>query len=731
MKKNQKYRNIGAACLFMMFSLLFFVLAVRFITIQYSGEVEGRALAAMATQQYLRSDVIKAERGKILDQQGEIIAEDTVSYTLVGVLDEDLTTNPEYPRHVVDPRETAQKLSQFIDMSEQDIYSILTREGRKQVEFGAAGRDLSHQVKNQIEELQLPGISFIKDSKRFYPNGIFASHLIGFAQKEKVSDDGPYEIVGKMGLEKSFDPILKGEDGKILFETDKWHYILPNTENQIEEPTDGHHIYLTIDKKIQTFLEDAMNSVVDTYNPKRIMAIVSDPKTGRILAMGQRPTYHPDTRMGIEDSWHNEIVETSFEPGSTMKIFSLAAAIEENVFNPHEKFQSGEYYVGLDSIGDHNGGKGWGSISYLEGIQRSSNVAFALLLEKMGTDTWRDYMDRFKFGTPTGINLPNEASGKILYNWPLEKVTSVFGQGTTVTAMQMIQAANAIANDGKMMQPYVVDKIIDPNNGTVEEFSSTVAGEPISEETAKEVRTLLETVITGENGTGGKFQIEGYNVAGKTGTSQIPGPDGKYMTGRNNFIFSFLGMAPYDDPELVMYVMVEQPELPADESGSTPVSMIFNTVMKSSLQYLNIEPEDIPEVHVSSLPDFTALKINEATEIAVENGWVPVIIGDGDVVTEQFPTVDTQLIEREKVFLKTNEAMVMPDMTGWSKRDVVNFSSLAGLHLNMNGNGFAFKQNLTPHTPITVGDQLVVNFETTEQALETEANEDIRVDGSS
>src|SRR6185312_12424731 len=162
--------------------------------------------------------------------------------------------------------------------------------------------------------------------------------------------------------------------------------------------------------------------------------------------MGQRPTFHPATRVGIDESWHNEIIETSFEPGSTMKIFSLAAAIEEKVFNPTEKFPSGKYFVGSTPVSDHNYGKGWGPITYLEGVQRSSNVGFAYLLEKMGTDKWRNYMDDFKFGVKTGIDLPSEASGKILYNWPIEKVTSVFGQGTTVTAMQMIQAMTAVAN---------------------------------------------------------------------------------------------------------------------------------------------------------------------------------------------------------------------------------------------------------------------------------------------
>jgi len=298
-------------------------LIVRFVTIQYTGEAEGKVLSAKAAQLYLRQDKIPAKRGAIYDHYGEAIAEDSASYTLVAILDEKLTTDQEHPRHVIDPQMTASKLANEIDLSEQEIYSRLTKEGRKQVEFGAAGKDLSHSVKKKIENLKLPGISFIKESKRFYPNGIFSSHLIGYAQKE-IKKDKTSEIVGKTGLEQSYNDLLKGKDGSIQYEGDIWNYILPNSRKQVVEPINGHDIYLTIDKKIQTFLEDAMNKVDEQYTPKRIMAIVAEPKTGKILAMGQRPTYHPATRVGIDKSWHNEIIETSYEPGSTMKIFFIS-----------------------------------------------------------------------------------------------------------------------------------------------------------------------------------------------------------------------------------------------------------------------------------------------------------------------------------------------------------------------------------------------------------------------
>ncbi len=725
MNVQKKNRNIGAALLFFIFGLLFFVLAVRFIAIQYTGEVKGQALATKASQLYKRSDVLKAKRGTIYDREGEVIAEDSASYTLIAVLDKKVTLDPKRPRHVVDPTETAKKLSEHISLSEQEIYERLTKKGRKQVEFGPAGRDLSHRVKEEIEKLKLPGISFIKDTKRFYPNGIFASHLIGYAQGEQTSEKSS-EIVGKAGLEKSYNTLLTGKDGTLTYKGDVWNYILPNSKKQIKEPKDGKDIYLTLDKKIQTFLEDAMNKVDQKYSPERILAVVADPKTGAILGMGQRPTYHPVTREGIEKNWHNEVIESSLEPGSTMKIFSLAASVEEGVFNPNATFPSGKYYLNNKQppIKDHNQGNGWGPITYLEGVQRSSNVGFAYLLEKMGTDTWRDYMDKFKFGQKTGIALPNEASGKILYDWPIEKVTSVFGQGTTVTSMQMIQAASAIANDGKMMKPYVVDKIVDTTTGDITETKPEVSGKPLSPKSAKEVRDILETVITAENGTGNQFyQLDGYSVAGKTGTAQIAAPNGGYLQGRGNYIFSFLGMAPKDDPKLVMYVVVEKPKLKQDENGALPVSEIFKPVMKSSLQYLNIEPEKKEETVITELPKLTDMNVQEATELLKKKDLKPVLIGNGKQILSHSPKQGDRVIKGEKVVIQTDGDLSIPDLTGWSKRDVLKVAKLAELKINMVGDGYLIKQNIKPNSKVSAGDHLVANFATQAEMIENKKSE--------
>ncbi|MCM3572874.1 penicillin-binding protein [Mesobacillus subterraneus] len=732
MIKKQPNMNAGAAVLFVIFSLLFFILIFRFVTIQVTGEVHGQALAARAQQKYTNEKVIEATRGTIFDRKGEVVAEDTTAYTLVAILNDSVTTNKKKPKHVTDPAKTAAVLAKYIDMSESEIYKRLTKEKAWQVEFGKAGRDISHQTKRDIEEEKLPGITFLRDSKRFYPNGVFSSHLVGFVEKEETKDKKTV-TAGQLGIEKTLNDELTGKNGSLSFESDLWGFLLPDGEKKVTPAKDGSNIFLTIDKKIQTFVEDAVDRVDEEYKPKKIIAVVADPKTGDILAMAQRPSFHPTTREGLDNSWHNEVVETPIEPGSTMKIFTLAAAVEENKWNPNELYKSGSYKVTENSraIRDHNG-SGWGTISYLEGIQRSSNVAVAKLVnEKIGTEKFREYLTDFGFDQPTGIDLPNETSGTIVYKWPIEKITTSYGQGTTITPIQLIQAATSVANDGKMMKPRVIDKIVDPNTGDViKQEEPKSVGQPISAETAKAVRDVLGTVVTGEHGTGKSYAIDGYEVAGKTGTANITA-NGSYLDGASDYLFSFLGMAPKDDPKLIVYVAVQQPEIDHYYKGSIPTSMIFKSVMKSSLQYLNIKPASVEKADSSPVPDVTGMSAAEAKSLLESKGFETVVIGDGNQVEEQLPKADIMALEGEKVFIRSSGVMTYPDMTDWSLRDVMKLAQIAEIKLNKAGSGYVTKQSLKPGVPINEGENLIVELETPlqqfEKSLKTE-EEDVETE---
>lgn len=714
MIKKQPNINVGAVVLFIIFGLLFFVLICRYAFIQITGEVAGKVLADVTEQKYNRERVIEAKRGTIYDKNGEVIAEEAAAYSLVAILDETMTTDPDDPKHVVDPEKTAKALANFIDLPESEILNTLKKPGRFQVEFGKAGKDISHQTKKAIEKLKLPGITFPRDTVRFYPNGIFASHLVGFVE-EKEDAEGKVKEVGTLGIEQNLDAQLTGKNGNIQYQSDIWGFLLPDGEKDVVPAQNGHNVYLTIDKKIQTFLEDAMNKVNEEYKPKKMIAIVADPKTGDILAMGQRPSFHPKTRKGINDSWHNEAIETSFEPGSTMKIFTLAAAIEEKVFNPNEWYNSGSYKVApnIRAIHDHNF-VGWGSITYLEGVQRSSNVAFAKLAnEKLGFDRFREYLTKFGFDQKTGIDLPNETSGTILFNYPLEKITTSFGQGSTLTPIQQIQAATAIANNGKMMKPHVVRKVVGADNKeVVVDRKAEVIGEPVSASTAKQVRDILETVVSSPNGTGNRYQIDGYSVAGKTGTAQIAGPNGKYLTGAQNYIFSFLGMAPKDDPKLIVYVAVQQPEIDNYFNGSIPVSMIFNSVMKNSLQYMNIEPMKSKKAASIELPKVSKKNTEEVKKNLESKGLEVVLLGNGTEIIDQLPKEGSKVLEGEKIVLRTDGKLTLPNMTGWSLRDSIKVANLASLKLNPIGKGFVVKQNIPPNTKVKEGEYLILDFAT-------------------
>lgn len=721
MMRKQPNMNVGAALLFVLFCLLFFVLLFRFLSIQLTGEAAGQPLAAKAQQVYYKEGVLEAKRGTIYDRNGEVIAEDTSSYTLVAILSESMK-----PNYVSDKEKTAKELAKHIDLTESEILRILskkTKNGPFQVEFGRAGKDIPLQTKQAIEELKLPGITFVRESKRFYPNGIFSSHLIGYVDTE----EGETTPVGQLGIEKSLNDVLTGENGSINYDSDLWGYILPNSSEKITPAKDGKDVYLTLDKKIQTFLEDALNQAATEYNPEKIIAIVADPKTGDILAMGQRPTFHPKTREGINETWLNEAVEISYEPGSTVKIFTVAAALEEDVLNLNEAYQSGSYKVTKNSkaIRDHNK-VGWGSISYLEGFQRSSNVAIAKIVnEKLGFDKYREYLTKFGFENPTGIEVPNEAGGNIVYNYPLDKITTGYGQGTAITAIQQIQAATAIAGNGDMLRPHIISKIVDPNTKkTIDKSEPEVVGKPVSENTAKQMREIMESVISSPKGTGyEKYDLEGYDVAGKTGTANFT-ENGKYAEGMNKYVFSFLGMAPADDPQLIVYVAVKEPQIENSSEGSKPVSMIFKQVMKNSLQYLSIQPTELETSKTVTVPEVTGMTIENGKNALGKLGMNAVVLGTGKKVLKQLPENGQALLEGENVVLLTDGSLTLPDMTGWSLRDVMKVANLANVKLNISGNGYVVKQNVQPGTALKEGDYLVVHLQTPDQKIEPPPEEE-------
>ncbi|MED3646123.1 penicillin-binding protein [Halalkalibacterium halodurans] len=697
--------NKRAVLMLVLFIVVFSVLIARFLYLQIEKEVKGYSLQAIAEARWTSSEVLHGKRGTIRDRNGDALAEEVTSYSVYAVLD-----NSHQPA-VEDPERTAQLLAEHINMSEERLLELLTRDVY-QVELGAGARNLTQEQRDKIADLDLPGIYFTEEPRRYYPKHTYASHLIGYTDRDMGES--------RMGLERSLDEYLRGEDGEIRFKKDGQGIPLPRPSEQIEPAKTGNDVYLTLDSNIQTALDQVMTQVEEEYKPERIIAIVADPKTGQILAMSNRPTFNPNEYEQITN-YMNYAVSDRYEPGSTMKVFTLAAALEEGVLNVNEQYQSGTYTIRNDTnppIRDHNQGRGWGTISYLEAMQRSSNVGFSkIALEKLGPEKLYEYLDEFGFGEPTGIDLPNEAASVYAKGSLRDAASTAFGQGTAVTPIQQIQAMTAIANDGKMMKPYVVDRIVDSETGKViAEKEPEVVGEPISKETAKEVRDILETVVTSSSGTGRPFYLEGFDVAGKTGTAQVRNPDGPgYLNGHGQNIFSFIGVAPKDDPSVIVYVAVDRPSLNTNQVGSEPVAKIFNTIMNHSLQYLNISPsvEELKDEEEEGyeLADFIGESARSAREELEQAGMKVYVLGEGDTVEGQQPYSGHTLLEGERVILRTeSESYTLPSMIGWSLRDVLKVANVLDVNVNLFGQGFVVGQSIEEGDTITPGDYMVVEL---------------------
>ncbi|TSB46321.1 penicillin-binding protein [Alkalicoccobacillus porphyridii] len=705
--------NKRALMLLVCFFLLFLILCGRIAYIQAAKEVKGQDLTAIAEGRWQESHVIEGKRGTIYDRSGDAVAEELQSYSVFAVL------SPDQLSYVEDPEETAEQLAPLINMETSELRRMLEQD-RFQVELGSGARNLSYEKMEEIRDLELEGIHFNKEPRRYYPKQMYASHVIGYTERNMA--------VARMGLERSLDELLSPQNGSVQYQSDQKGIPLPNPNDIITPAEDGEDVYLTLDSNIQVALEQVMSQVADDYSPKKMTAIVADPKTGEILAMSNRPSFNPNEYESVEN-YTNYAVSDRFEPGSTMKMFTVASAIEEGVWNAEDTYESGSYKVDSEStISDHRR-EGWGTITFREGFLRSSNVAMMILaLERLGSDKLYDYWDRFGFFDKTGIDLPNEADSQIAQSGRSDAATTSFGQGSAVTPIQIVQAATAIANDGVMMKPYIIDSIKKHNsNEVIQQNGPVEVGQPISKETAAEVRKLLGEVVSEPEGTGNAYQIAGFDVAGKTGTAQILNENAPgYMSGHGNNIFSFMGMAPEDDPKVMVYVAVERPQLDELEVGSEPVSLIFNTIMQRSLDYLNISPtiEEVMEETQAGykMENFEGISIDEAVSTLEENGMQVLTLGDGRTVEAQQPLEGVGLLEGEKVVLRTDEGPYnLPDMSGWSSRDVLKVAAVLNLTFEQEGNGYLRNQSPASGEDVQIGDSLYGEFSSRE---DTESEED-------
>lgn len=710
MKKKRKNNNVPTGNLVIIASFLFFALIIgRGAYLALSTNIDGINIKEFSSSRTTRTDTLTATRGKIYDVNGETLAENVYSYTLIAYLDPDRTTNENNPQHVVDKEGTAQALSTVIDMSYEEILALLNKEGVYQTEFGKAGKSLNEIQKDKILALGLPGIDFIETQTRYYPNGNFLSYAIGYAKT-----DSSGEITGEMGIEKQYDDILSGTDGYVTYQKDRNGYKISGTDEIRVEAEDGDDVYLTVDSNIQLFVEQAIAESAKQYAFDGVNIMVADAETGAILASASYPSFDPNTRNDIV-SYLDSNVSIGTEPGSTMKIYTYMAAMEAGKYNGNDTYLSG-IYTAQDGtqIGDHDRA-GWGVITYDYGFAQSSNVAVANLVTKyIDRATLGNYFKKLGFGSKTGIELPNEASGKISFQYETEVINASFGQGILTTPIQNIKALTAIANDGVLLQPYIVDKIVDGSTGEVTyQGERTELGQVASSSTVTKMKQLMHDVV--DFGTGSIYAMEGYDLIAKTGTAQIASTDGSgYLTGEYDVIRGFAGIYPAENPKLIIYATMTRPQ----SKSARPLSMIIDQIIVNATQYYGIDTtvddnEVVDPVVENLMPSFINQTINNATTTLTEMGVTPYVLGNGTKVVSQYPAEGTTITNKEKVFLVTNDdtTIAMPNITGWSLKEVKTFANLLKIPLTVTGNGYVTSQSIPEGTILNQDSMLTVTLE--------------------
>ena len=674
------------------------------------GTVRGHNLSELADKKYKIDSSLQPNRGKIYDRNGNILADNIESYKLVAVVSDKATEDETNPRHVVDINKTAEELSKFIKLDKNKIKDILSKQGVYQVEFGTAGKDISVEDKKKIEELKLPGIEFIATTKRYYPNGSMLGNFLGFAQNSPDSD----LITGRLGVEKTFDYYLRGKEGHITYAKDAWGKVVSNIPKVEIKPVDGADIYLTIDKNIQGFIDNTLKDIQDKYEPESAFAIAVSPKTGEILGLGQTPAFNPNTQENLASAWSNIFYNSAYEPGSTLKTFTMSIMVENNIYKPDSFYRSGSYQVEDATIFDWNK-IGWGTITQRHGFQQSSNTLMLTLLNELGTEKLKTGLENFGFGKSTNSLYGNEATGDLVFNNKVSASTTVFGQGSTVTAMQMVQAETAILNDGQMLSPYFLQRVHDKTiDKDVNIGKRTVVGNPISKHTADIMKEELYGVVNGTWAQGGKrYAVENYSVSGKTGTAQVVDPKtGTYYKSPYKVMHSFIGYAPTEDPQVILYVGLKLPSKELGASNANGASEIFKPIMENTLNYLNVKKSNDSdekqsyrmENFVGQSYDTTLVKLQQKTKNIIT-------IGSGENITGQYPSEGNVIRQDERVFLLVSEEnIIIPNFVGWSKVDVLNYAKLSGIDIEIEGNGFAKQQSIPAHRFIKKGDKIKIKF---------------------
>lgn len=702
--ENRRNRKTFGMWFFLVAAIIFILFTVRFSYIAIFKDVQNHNLKSQAAKLYTSSQVIQAKRGTVYDADGNPIATDTSKYTVYAIIDSSYRSASGKALYVTNKKKTAKVLAKYLDLSEAQILKILSpsSKGIFQVQFGTAGSNLSVATMEKIKKANLSGINFTQIPAREYPEGNFASQLLGMTTLKTNTKTGTTQLVGDMGLEGYFNKQLTGTNGYRTVKQDVYGYQLADSSTKGRKVENGDNITTTLNNKVQHQMETLVSKVEKETQAEGITAIVMEAKTGKIVAATQRPNMKSET-----PSWTNALTQQTFEPGSTMKVLALAAAINSGNFDPNATYTSGTWSLGGGKITDWVT-SGWGTITYKEGFYRSSNVGFAHVEQNMGAKTWMKYIRRFGLLKKVNVyGMGNETAGYTTFKGKLEQANTAYGQGITVNVMELMQAYTAIANNGKMVKPYWIEKVTDPNTGkTVKKLSTTVVGHPISASTAKQVRKYMEGVIYNKVGTGQSYKVSGYRIAGKTGTAQIAGTNG-YETGTNDYIYSFAGFAPAKNPKYIIYLSMKKPKN-LTKAAETYLSSISTPIIKYLLDQEKLKSEG--QQGVVKVGNYVGKNAQTVQTSLAKKKLQVTVIGGNKKITAQSLTAGKEAIINSRLILKTSGEMTMPDVSGWSQADVAQLAQMMGLKLSLTGSGYASNQSISVGTPVKAGDSLKVAY---------------------
>lgn len=672
---------------------------------------------------------VEAKRGTIYDRNHQVIAQEVDAWTIVAYLDESVVDENGDPDYVKDAEKTAEKLCKVLpDAKESNVEKILEKamdQGLSQTELGTGTKRLDEETMEKIKDLDLPGIDFIETTNRYYPTTPYSSTMVGFA----AYDEDEQKIVGKMGLEQTMNDILAGEDGHVQYQQTVDGSILPGTTTVYKEAVDGDNVVLTLDSSLQSVVEKAMKETIENNRATSAWAVVMEVETGKILAWASYPTYDQNEHKEIP-SYTDAVSSMVYEPGSVMKPFTYATAIDTGTFPYNTMYRAGSFEYGYDAANNKINrvsgvatgyptiydaqGNDYGTLTFEDGLALSSNVGICeLLANYMNYDSLGKYLDRFGFFQETGIPYISEQTGTKNIDVPMDYLRTGFGQSSSITVLQLMQAYSAIFNDGVMVRPYVVDSIEDAKTGEVKkQYSTKAKGTPISKETANKVTEMMKHVLD-EGMSGDRFAIDGVSMAAKTGTGEIYNVEqGKYDT--VNYTSSVMAAAPAEDPKIMVYWGMIGPNYEAYSAKQ------FQDIMRAALIAYGVSSETKESDKTQAeekwetytMPNLVNHSVSYAGSKTENWKCQMVYIGGGSTILRQYPQAGSTISSQDRVFLLTDgNVITMPDMTGWTRKDITAFWELTGIQIQTDGYGVVTSQSVEPETPISTDTAISVTME--------------------